>query len=188
MRKFLSFFLEILEIILISVISVVLIRTYLAQPFLVWGSSMAPTFSSGDYILIDELSLRFKNIERGEVIVFKSPINLSTYFIKRVVGLPGERILINDNKIVIFNKTHPKGLIINEPYLPYQVKTLTRLNKNIDINLKDDEYFVLGDNRQYSYDSRDWGPLKKENIVGIARLRLWPIKSFSVFASPKYNF
>lgn len=185
MRKFLSFFLEVLEVIIVSVLAVVLIRTYLVQPFLVWGSSMAPNFSSGDYILIDELSLRFREIERGEVIVFKSPMDLSTYFIKRVIGLPGERVLINDNKITIFSENYPDGLTLKEPYLPYQTKTIN-FGKNIDVKLGNDEYFVLGDNRQYSYDSRAWGPVKKENIIGIARVRLWPIKAFSVFAAPRY--
>lgn len=187
MRKFLPFFLETLEVILISVLSVILIRTYLVQPFLVWGSSMAPNFSSGDYILIDELSLRFREIERGEVVVFKSPMDSYTYFIKRVIGLPGERILINDNKITIFNESYPNGLIIKEPYLSYQNKTIN-FGKDIDVILDNDEYFVLGDNRQYSYDSRAWGPVKKENIIGIARVRLWPIKAFSVFAAPRYVF
>ena len=106
MRKFLSSFLEILEVVIISVVAVFLIRTYIVQPFLVWGSSMAPNFSTGDYILIDELSLYFRNPQRGEVVVLRFPQNPSTYFIKRIIGLPGERVLIKDNKITIFNNLH----------------------------------------------------------------------------------
>ncbi|MCS6789024.1 MAG: signal peptidase I [Patescibacteria group bacterium] len=185
MRKFLFSFLEIIEFIIVSLALVFIIRSYIIQPFLVWGSSMSPNFSSGDYILIDELSLRFKSIERGEVVVFKYPKNHSTYFIKRIIGLPSEKIQIKDNQIFIFNKENPNGFVLNEPYLSNFVKTENRGGQNI-ITLGDDEYFVLGDNRQYSYDSRDWGVVKKNEIVGIARLRLWPINSFSVFAAPNY--
>ncbi|MGC8775805.1 MAG: signal peptidase I [Minisyncoccia bacterium] len=186
MRKFLFSFLEILEFIVTAVVLVFVIRTYLIQPFLVWGSSMAPNFQSGDYILIDELSLNFKSISRGDVIVFKYPQNPSTYFIKRVIGLPNETIKIQENKIFVFNKEHPNGFVLNEPYLTGWIKTEIRSGKPSEFKLNSDEYFVLGDNRSYSYDSRDWGVLKKDNIVGIARLRLWPITSFSVFAAPNY--
>jgi signal peptidase I len=186
MRKFLSSFLEILEVVIISVVAVFLIRTYIVQPFLVWGSSMVPSFSTGDYILIDELSLYFRNPQRGEVVVLRYPQNPSTYFIKRIIGLPGERVLIKDNKITIFNNEHKNGFVLSEPYLKSDFITEPRPNKPNEFVLGPDEYFVLGDNRQYSYDSRDWGLLKRENIIGIARLRLWPIKEFSVFAAPSY--
>jgi signal peptidase I len=186
MRKFLFSFLEILEIIIIAVVAVLLVRTYIVQPFLVWGSSMVPSFLSGDYILIDELSLRFRNPQRGEVVVFRYPQNPSTYFIKRIIGLPGERVLIKDNKITIFNNEYQEGFVLNEPYLKSNFVIQARPNKPNEFVLGPDEYFVLGDNRQYSYDSRDWGPLKMENIIGIAKLRLWPIKEVSVFAAPSY--
>jgi signal peptidase I len=186
MRKFFVSLLEILEFIVIAVVLVFIIRSYIIQPFLVWGSSMAPNFLSGDYILIDELSLRFNPLERGEVIVFKSPQKSSVYFIKRVIGLPGEKIRIQDGKIIIFNNQNPKGFVLNEPYLNGWIKTENRGGKSGDVILGSDEYFVLGDNREYSYDSREWGVLKKNYIIGIAKLRLWPLKSFSVFAAPNY--
>lgn len=188
MRKFLFSFFEIIEFIIISITLVFIIRTYIIQPFLVWGSSMSPNFSSGDYILIDEISLRFKSIERGEVIVFKYPQNPSTYFIKRVIGLPGEKVKISDGKIIIFDKDNPEGFVLKESYIDKSVITESRNNKisSEGIFLNENEYFVLGDNRQYSFDSRDWGVLKRENIIGIARLRLWPPKSLSVFAAPNY--
>lgn len=186
MRKFLTSFLEILEFIIIAISLVFIVRSYIVQPFLVWGSSMSPNFSSGDYILIDEISLFFRDIKRGEVVVFKYPQDPSTYFIKRVIGLPKEKIQIIDGKIVVFNQEYPNGFILNEPYLSGFIKTENRKFSEKGIVLNDDEYFVLGDNRQYSYDSRDWGVLKKDHIVGIARLRLYPLKSFSVFAAPNY--
>ena len=186
MRKFLSSILEILEIIIIAVIVVFFVRTYIVQPFLVRGSSMAPNFLTGDYILIDELSLHFRNPQRGEVVVLRYPQNPSIYFIKRIIGLPGERILIKDNKITIFNNEHKDGFVLNEPYLKSNSITEPRPNKLNEFILGSNEYFVLGDNRQYSYDSRDWGLLKRQNIIGIAKLRLWPIKEFSVFAAPSY--
>ena len=186
MRKFLSSFLEILEVVIISVVAVFLVRTYIVQPFLVWGSSMAPNFSTGDYILIDELSLYFRNPQRGEVVVLRFPQNPSTYFIKRIIGLPGERVLIKDNKITIFNSQHPNGFVLEEKYLSPNVITEVRQEKSKEFVLGPDEYFVLGDNRQFSYDSRDWGVLKRKDIVGIAKLRLWPLKSVRVFAAPSY--
>jgi signal peptidase I len=186
MRRFFASLLEILEFIVIAVVLVFIIRSYIIQPFLVWGPSMAPNFSTGDYILIDELSMRFKPLERGEVVVFRYPQNPSTYFIKRIIGLPGEKIRIQDGKVIIFNNQNPKGFVLNEPYLNGWIKTENRGGKNGDVILGQDEYFVLGDNREYSYDSREWGVLKKNYIIGIARLRLWPLKSFSVFAAPNY--
>lgn len=169
--------------VIVAVVSVFLIRTFLVQPFLVSGSSMSPNFSNGDYLLIDELSYRFRAPERGEVIVFKYPNDEKTYFIKRVIGLPGEKVVLKDNKITIFNKVNPDGEEISEAYLPSG--TLTTGSKEIQLNSK--EYFVLGDNRSYSFDSRMWGVLKEDEIVGLARLRLWPFDSFKAFAAPNYE-
>jgi signal peptidase I len=186
MRKFLFKGIEFLEIAVVAVLAVFLIRTYIVQPFLVWGSSMAPNFLSGDYVLTDEISPRFKEFNRGEVVVLRYPKDPSTYFIKRIIGLPNEKVVIEGNKITIFNKEHPNGLVLNESYLVNMAKTFERPNKSNVFELSKDEYFVMGDNREYSYDSRDWGPLKRNYIIGIARLRLWPLNSFKVFAAPSF--
>ncbi len=183
MRKFLVSILEILEVALIAVISVFLIRTFLVQPFLVSGESMAPNFSNGDYLLVDELTYRFRLPERGEVAVFKYTQGGQVYFIKRVIGLPGEEVKIQEGKIVIFNDENPEGLILKEPYLPMGLATLGGGDK---VSLGKDEYFVLGDNRSASFDSRSWGVVHKKDIVGLARLRLWPIGDFRAFAAPSY--
>lgn len=182
MKTFLYTLREILEIVLIAVIVVIGVRYFLVQPFLVDGASMEPNFHSGDYILINEISYRFKEPQRGETVVFHYPGNETTYFIKRIIGLPGEKVTIKDGKVRVFNKQNPAGLEIVESYLPNDIKTFG--DKNID--LMDGEYFVLGDNRDASFDSRQWGPLKRSEIVGSVWVRLWPLSQITAFAKPNY--
>src|SRR5579862_4736714 len=110
MRKFLASLLEVVEVIVIAVAAVVIIRTFLVQPFLVSGTSMVPNFQNGDYVLVDELTYRIRPPERGEVVVFHDPQDYSTYFIKRVIGLPNETIKIANNTITVFNQQNPNGL------------------------------------------------------------------------------
>ncbi len=182
MKKFLVSIFEVLEVALIAVVSVFLIRTFLIQPFLVSGASMSPNFSNGDYLLVDELTYRFRSPERGEVAVFKYKGD-STYFIKRIIGLPGEKIQIKTGGVVVFNNKDADGFILSEPYLI--PGTITAGVDNL-ISLGKDEYFVLGDNRTASFDSRSWGMVKRKDVVGLARLRLWPLDSFRAFAAPSY--
>lgn len=182
MRQFFASVLEVFEIALVAIGAVFLIRSFLIQPFLVSGSSMVPNFSDGDYLLIDELTYRFRAPERGEVIVFRSPGNRSTYFIKRIIGLPGELVKIGDNRLTIFNDNYPQGFALEETYLLPAVFT----KGSDEFQLKLDEYLLLGDNRSYSFDSRSWGPLKAKDIVGLARLRLWPLDELRAFAAPTY--
>src|SRR5580704_16572080 len=118
MRKFLVSFLEVLEIAVIAIGAVFIVRTFFVQPFLVSGSSMVPTFQDGNYVLVDEFTYRIRPPERGEVVVFHDPQDWSTYLIKRVIGLPGEKVEINDNTITVFNTAHPSGFALNETYLP----------------------------------------------------------------------
>jgi len=174
--------LEVFEVVLVALAAVFLIRSFLVQPFLVSGSSMSPNFSNGDYLLIDELTYRFRMPERGEVIVFKYPNDESTYFIKRVIGLPGERVEIKDNEITIFNKEHPEGFLLKENYLPTAIVT----SGNESVELAAGQYLMLGDNRSFSFDSRSWGPLSTKDIVGLVRLRLWPPAAFEAFAAQQW--
>jgi len=159
-----------------------LIRSFLVQPFLVSGQSMSPNFSNGDYLLIDELTYHFRLPERGEVVVFRYPNDKSTYFIKRLIGLPGERIETKDDKITIFNDANPDGFVLTESYLPKSVYT----TGNQEFKLKANEYLTLGDNRSYSFDSRSWGLLPQEDIIGLVRVRLWPVTELKAFAAPQY--
>lgn len=180
MRKFFWSFLEILEIVVISVFAVFIIRTFLFQPFLVSGASMEPTFSNGNYILVDEVSYRFREPQRGEVIVFEPPVG-GSYFIKRIIGLPNEKIEIKDGEITVFDSKDNK-ILLKENYLPVNIKTFG----DLEVILKPDQYFVLGDNRNYSFDSRAWGALAKDKIIGLAKLRIWPLTAAMAFIKPDY--
>lgn len=183
MRKFFASLLELVEVALIALVTVFLIRGFLFQPFLVSGASMVPTFSDGDYLLIDELTYRFRSPERGEVVVFRYPKEESTFFIKRIIGLPGEKVEVKNGQITVFGIGHPEGLKISETYLPSNTNT----SGSVEVTLQPNEYFVMGDNRSYSFDSRNWGPLLGDEIVGLARLRLWPLDHIRAFAAPSYQ-
>lgn len=180
MPKFFWSVLEILETIIISVLAVFIIRTFLFQPFLVSGASMEPNFSNGDYLLIDEISYRFRPPQRGEVIVFEPPAG-GGYFIKRIIGLPDEKIRIKDGQIEIFNVQNQE-ITLKENYLSSDLKTFG----DSEIVLGPNQYFVLGDNRNYSFDSRAWGPLFQDRIVGLVKLRIWPLTTAMAFGKPDY--
>ena len=171
-----SFMGELFRFALMTLLVVIPVRLYVAQPFIVNGSSMDPTFETGQYLIIDEIGYRFGDPIRGDVIVFNSPPDPKKFFIKRIVGLPGETIDLREDKIVIKNDANPDGYVLDEEYL----KNSTGQYARTTIILKSNEYFVMGDNRNASFDSRAWGPLKKDMIVGRALLRLFPIENFAV--------
>ncbi len=185
MRKFFASVLEILEIAVVAIVAVFVIRSFLIQPFLVSGLSMIPMFSDGDYLLIDQLTYRFRAPERGEVIVFRYSGGHSTYFIKRIIGLPNECVALGEGKITVYTSSckNPPGFALDEKYL---FQPLVPDEKR-EFVLASDEYLMLGDNRSASFDSRNWGPLKKNNIIGLVRLRLWPVNDFRAFAAPQYQ-
>lgn len=182
MKQFFSSVLEIVEITAVAFIAVFLIRSYLVQPFLVSGSSMVPNFSDGDYLLIDEVTYHFRVPERGEVVVFRYPKNESVYFIKRVIGLPGERVEIKNGHITIFGQNSKEGSALDEKYLPVDMDP----SASGEFTVPGDSYFVMGDNRPYSFDSRSWGMLPRADIVGLVQFRLWPPAAMKVFAAPSY--
>mgnify|MGYP001603292414 CR=1 FL=1 len=159
---------EVVEVVVISLVAVFIIRTFIAQPFLVSGASMEPNFSNGNYLIVDELTYRFREPERGEVVVFRYPKDPSTYFIKRIIGLPGDKITIRGGKVTV---TTPTGEVIAIP---------GDTNGVLDLTVSKDQYFVLGDNRYNSFDSRNWGPVPKSDLVGIARLRVFPVNKFEI--------
>ena len=171
------------EIALIAVISVLIIKTFLVQPFLVSGDSMEPNFSDGNYLLVDELTYRFREPERGEVIVFRYPENDSIFYIKRIVGLPGETIKIKHGEVTVLNGDNQGGEIIKELYLPGSAKT----SGEVEIKIKEGQYFVMGDNRLYSFDSRSWGTLDKRYLVGVVRFSLWPLGEARAVTAPVYQ-
>jgi signal peptidase I len=158
-----NFFVETLKFTVLALLIVLPIRFFIAQPFIVSGASMDPTFHNGQYLIIDEVSHQFKPISRGEVVVFQYPQDKSKYFIKRVIGLPGETIEIRGSDVYIKNDEHPQGFKLNEPYI---YPGNRKVDDNLSITLGNSEYFVLGDNRNASSDSRYWGTLPEKNIVG----------------------
>lgn len=183
MKNLLYFLWEIAKIAIIALVIVAPIRYFLFQPFIVKGASMAPTFQTGDYLIIDELSYKFRTPQRGEVIVFRYPYDLSQRYIKRIIGLPGETIEINDGKITI-SKNFETKILDESNYLLSDINT----PGNMQIALDDNEYFVLGDNRIASSDSRQWGTLPKKDIIGRVFLRAFPFASLTKFQSPSYQF
>ncbi len=179
------FILELVKITLISLAIVIPVRYFLVQPFYVRGASMEPNFYDRDYLIINEISYRFTEPNRGDVVVFKYPLNPREYFIKRVIGLPGETIEIKEGEVKIYNKLYPQGIVLDESsYLFPGTKT----GGNLKISLGPDEYYLLGDNRNASLDSRSFGPVPRKNIIGKVLLRGWPFSRFSKFEEPLYNF
>ena len=181
MKGILVFIWEITKIVIIALLIVVPIRTFLFQPFFVRGQSMEPNFENGDYLIIDEISYRFRDPQRGEVVVFKYPGNPSQRYIKRIIGLPGEKVEIKEGKVMIFNQEGSQVLDESE-YLSTDIFT----PGEIKVILSGNEYFVLGDNRYASADSRRWGPLPRENIIGRVFLRAWPFTALAKFEAPVY--
>lgn len=163
-----NFWSELVKLVLLSIIIVVPFRLYIAQPFIVDGASMDPTFKNGQYLIVDELSYHFQEPARGEVLIFKYPKDPSKYFIKRIIGLPGERVTINNGVVKIYNKANENGTTLEEPYVK-----LTKAD-NADRILGEGEYYVLGDNRAESADSRLWGTVPRDNIIGRPFIRFLP--------------
>lgn len=161
-----------------------IIRPFIAEPFVVSGSSMVPNFHNREYLIVEKLSYRFNEPQRGDVIVFKYPIDPEQYFIKRVIGLPGERVAVSQGRVVIKNEQHPQGIVLDEQYLPNQNVTLGRSE---EVELGANQYYVLGDNRLQSSDSRVWGPLPKANIVGKVWLRVLPLRLFGIISHHSYS-
>lgn len=160
--------------ILVAIGLAVVVQSFLIRPFIVNGTSMDPTFKSNDYLIIDEISYRFSPPDRGDVIVFKAPPEPNKYYIKRVIGLPGDTVILDGTTITIVNNQNPQGIVLDQSFITHPEsdhKTYT---------VPAGEYFVMGDNRSGSYDSRSWGMLPAKNIRGRALLRLLPLSHISV--------
>jgi signal peptidase I len=166
-------FLDTIKYIVIAILIVIPVRLFIAQPFIVSGESMLSTFLDGDYLIIDELSYHLGEPSRGDVVVFKYPLDTKRFFIKRIIGLPNEEISAKEGIITIKNKEHPEGFHLDESYLKQEFKD------SFDFKTGEKEYFVLGDNRARSSDSRFWGALPEKLIIGRAFVRLLPVKDIS---------
>lgn len=189
-----SFLWEVVKVFFWALVIIMPIRIFLFQPFFVQGASMEPNFKDGDYLIVNELGYKktdvgldgmhifsvspFKDLQRGDVVVFRYPKNPQQYFIKRIIGLPGEEVKIENNKVTVYNKQNPNGLTLDEKeYLSDEIPTAPPSARK----LRENEYYVLGDNRQFSHDSRSWGAVNKDEIIGKVLLRAWPIDKAQLF-------
>lgn len=188
-----SFFWEVIKVFFWALVIIVPIRVFLFQPFFVQGASMEPNFKDGDYLVVNEMGYKqtsvdagpahlftvgsFKELNRGDVVVFRYPLNPSQFFIKRVIGLPGETVKVEAGKVTIYNKENANGLVLDESgYLPAGLMT----NGAVTMTLDNKDYFVLGDNRQFSHDSRAWGPLPENDVIGKVLIRAWPLSKAEI--------
>ncbi len=165
---------EFIRYALLALLIVIPFRIFIAQPYVVSGSSMDPTFKNADYLIVDQLSLRFKKPKRDSVVIIRYPRNPSKFFIKRLIGFPEETIKIKNGLVWIYNKENKNGFELNEPYVFY------KKNEDFSAKLGPDEYFVMGDNRAASYDSRMWGSVPRKYIIGRPIIRLLPLNKIGI--------
>ena len=174
-----SNWLEFIQVVVIAALIILPIRMYIGSPFYVQGSSMEPSYNEGDYLIVDKISYRFNDPKRGDVIVLNSPKDKS-FYVKRIIGLPNEKIVIDDGIITIY--TQEKEISLKEDYLSNNTYT----NNSVNNVLGEDEYFVLGDNRPVSFDSRLFGPIKRQDIIGKIFVRLFPLNKEHIFKTINY--
>lgn len=167
---------EFLKFLIIASAIALPVRYFVAQPFIVRGASMQPNFENSEYLIIDELSYFFREPERGEVVVFRYPLDTRQYFIKRIIGLPGERVEIKGGKVSMREADSKESVLLEEPYLSKDTETAG----DYIVTLGPGDYFVLGDNRAQSSDGRVWGALPRRLIVGRVFLRAWPASRFVI--------
>lgn len=182
LKKIALFIFQIFKGVILLFILAVLFRLFIIQPFLIDGPSMEPNFYDNEYLLVNKITSRFFGYQRGDVVIFKNPQDKKLIFIKRIIGLPGEKIEIEKGKIKITNAENPKGIILKESYLPSDIFTSSA--DGFQKSLNSDEYLVFGDNRKNSLDSREFGPVSKKLIIG----KVWfSFKTFKIFPKPQYN-
>lgn len=181
-RTITHFFFDTVETLVVALSIFVVVYLFVAQPHEVKGSSMEPSFYSNEYILTDKLSYKFRSPERGDVIVFKSPTNPDLDYIKRVIGLPGDKVKVEKGYVYV------NGLELQEPYLKDQtfLSPSNMLKEGVEITVPEGFYFAMGDNRPNSSDSREFGPISGKSIVGRAIFRYWPISELGLVSHVTY--
>jgi len=178
---FVLFIVEIVQIAVLALAIILPVRYFLIQPFIVKGASMEPNFYESEYLIIDELTFNFRTPERGEIIVFRPPEHEEQYYIKRVIGLPGEKVEIQNGIITIYTLDIPNGFVLNESYI-------NEVTEGRDLRiLGEDEYYVMGDNRDESLDSRFFGAVPLDHFIGRVWVRGLPIDRAATFAVPTYS-
>ncbi|MEA3249708.1 MAG: signal peptidase I [Patescibacteria group bacterium] len=184
-RKALGFVGELLHVVIISLAIILPIRYFLIQPFYVKGASMEPNFYDHEYLIIDEISYRLGEPERGDIVVFRYPGDPRQFFIKRIIGLPGERVVVSGGQVTLYSQENPEGTLLEEG--GYLNTSFTPGDK--DVELEDEQYFLMGDNRTASMDSRSFGPVPRNFIVGKVWFRGWPPEKMGFLPGPmEYSF
>ncbi len=178
LQKAKDFFVELIKIVLVSLAIIIPIRHFLIQPFYVKGASMEPNFEDHEYLIIDEITYRFHVPQRGEIVVFRAPTEAQQFFIKRIIGLPGETVSVKEGVVRVNGKS-----LDETKYLSSDLHT----QGDVMVTLKDNEYFVMGDNRNASYDSRLFGPINRTRIIGRTVFRGWPYDRIQWFETPVYD-
>jgi len=180
-KQILKGFFEIIKTLATVFIIAFLIKTYLIQTFIVDGQSMETSFHNGEYLLVDKLSYRLSDPTRGDIIVFIPLDDVSRDYIKRVIGLPGDMIKVTPTSVSV------NGTIIQEPYLSVTKNSLGSSDEVYSIKLGATDYFVMGDNRTNSRDSRSIGPIKKSDIVGRTFMVMYPFANIGLVKLPSYS-
>lgn len=188
-RALFNFVFEIFETAALAILIFLVLYLFLVKPHQVHGDSMLPSYHNGDRLLTEVISFKFlgKELQRGDVIVFHAPEQPRLDFIKRVIALPGEKIKLQNGRIFIINSDHPEGFLLEEPYLGEGISTQSgKAFREGELFEVGQAYVVMGDNRPRSSDSRDWGVVKKEAVVGRAWLRYWPPPALAFISTPEY--
>lgn len=174
-----GYFVEFFETIVVFGAIFAALYLFVAQFHKVSGNSMVPTYHNGDYLITEKVSYRFRNPKHGEVVVLKNPRDESQDFIKRVIAIPGDTLEIRNNTVYLNNQP------LTEPYLPEGIPTPSGafITEEIPIKVASNQYFVLGDNREHSSDSREWGPVTKEELIGRALFRYWPPQAIGLLTN-----
>jgi signal peptidase I len=177
-----EFFLDILEVVVFSVAIFLFVYLLVMQPHKIKGASMEPNFPDGEYLLTDKFTYRFGEPKRGDVVVFIAPGQNVEEYIKRIIGLPGDKVSIKENKVYV------NGVQLEENYLSNSLKTGggSFLKEGQEVAIPQDNYFVLGDNRPFSSDSRSWGTITKQEITGKAWIIYWPVQKIGVVNAVTY--
>lgn len=179
-KRLSNIFFDLVESVVVAASIFVVIYLFIAQPHMVKGASMEPTFHDGEYILTDKISYKFGVPKRGDVIVFKAPRNPEFDYIKRIEAIPGDTISILNGQVLINNQVIKEDYINTSTYLiPGQF-----LKEGQELKLNPDEFFVMGDNRDHSSDSRAWGVVPRNDIIGKVFFRYWPPNHFGPIKNP----
>lgn len=175
-----AFFMDLIEVVVISMSIFIVVYLFLMQPHQVKGSSMFPTFHDGEYLMTDKVTFKRRDPQVYDVVVFKAPLNENLDFIKRVVAEPGDRIMVKGGRL------YRNGSLLPEPYLTQEVYTRPGqyLREGVEVVVPANSWIVVGDNRDHSSDSREWGPVPKENFIGRAFFRYWPFNKAGLIAEP----